>query len=125
MASYALTEKAILLKPEAEQRSQVVVLGRPRGVIGGADVGRQEILDAGADGTHRQVAGGVLFDLDHAAEFGEQLDGAAEIVEVVHRPWRVFGHELNVVPGPGLTDQLGDRRPGAEEMCSHAGLSGL
>ncbi|MHB8577461.1 MAG: cobyric acid synthase [Dehalococcoidia bacterium] len=27
----------ILLKPEADQRSQVVVLGRPRGTIGGAD----------------------------------------------------------------------------------------
>ena len=65
----------------------------------------------------------VLLDLDHAGEVREQLDGSSEVVEVVQCPWGVFGDELDIVPGPGLADQLRNRWPCAEQVCADARLA--
>ena len=69
------------------------------------------------------MAASVLFDLDHTGEIRKQLDGATQIVQVVQRPRGVFGHELDVVPGASLPDELGDCWPRTEQMRTQAGLA--
>ncbi len=62
----------------------------------------------------------VLFDLDHAAEVREELYGPAQVVEVVHGPRRVLGHELDIVELTGLTHELGDGGPRRHQVRTEA-----
>ena len=94
------------------------------GVLDGADIGEQHRLEARADGAQGLVGVLALFDLDHATNAG-QLEGAAEIVEVVHGERRVFGGELDVVVLPGGADQLDQRRPHRQDMSAEGRLVGL
>ena len=81
------------------------------GVFGRPDVGKQYVLNARTNGPHGQMAARELFDLDHAAEVREELDGPAQVVEVVHGPRGVLSHELDVVELAGLSHQLGHGGP--------------
>jgi hypothetical protein len=91
------------------------------GVVGRPDVGKQYVLNTRTDGPHGQVTACELFDLDHAAEVREQLDGPTDVVKVVHRPGGVLSHELDVVELAGLPDQLGDGGPGRQQVGAEAG----
>jgi hypothetical protein len=81
-------------------------------------------LEAGADRPHRLVRVLLLLDLDHAGEV-LQLEGAAEIVEVVHGEGRVFGGELDVVVILGVADQLDEGRPARQDVGADRRLPGV
>src|SRR5580704_14611820 len=99
------------------------VHGRP-GVLDGADVGEQHALEARADRPHRLVGVLRLLDLDHAGQAGE-LEGAAEIVEVVQVERRVLGGKLDIVVLLGMADQLDQGRPGREDVRADGRLAGI
>src|SRR5262249_60675674 len=92
-------------------------------LFGRTHVGEQQVLDTRADGSHRQVTASILLDLDHPAEVWEELDRPPQVVQIVHRPGRVFGNELDVVPVASLSDELGHGRPAAQEMRAQTGLA--
>jgi hypothetical protein len=83
-------------------------------VLDGADVGEQEVLDTGANRPHAPVNPRLLLDLHHAAEVGEELDGAADVVQLVEIVGRVLADELDVVEHLRLAHQLDQRRPAGE-----------
>src|SRR4029077_11728202 len=99
------------------------VHGRP-GVLDGADVGEQHALEARADRPHRLVGVLRLLDLDHAAQ-ARELEGAAEIVEIVQVERRVLGGELDIVVLPGMADQLDQAGPRREDVRTHGRLAGV
>jgi hypothetical protein len=93
-------------------------------VLDRADVGEQNALEARADRPHRLVGVLRLLDLDHARHVHE-LEGAAEIVEVMHGEGRVLGGELDIVVLPGMADQLHQGRPGRQNVRADGRLAGI
>jgi len=82
--------------------------------VGGADVGEEQVLNAGGHGAYGEVRLGRSLHLDEAVcEVGVELDGAGEVVERVQVVWRVFGQELDVIKVLAAADELGQRRPRA------------
>ena len=66
----------------------------------------------------------LLLDLDHAGEV-LQLERSAEVVEVMHGEWRVFGGELDIVVVLGVADQLHQRGPAGQDVRANRRFPGV
>ena len=66
-------------------------------VLGRARIGEEHVLDARADGPHRQVGARLLLDLDHGRHVVEGVHRPPEVLEREEIVGRVLAHELDVV----------------------------
>ena len=124
VATHADAEKAAAAHARGHGRLGAHGVDGGLGILDRADVGEQHALEARADRAHRLVGVLRLLDLDHAAH-ARELEGAAEIVEIVQVERRVLGGELDIVVLLGVTDQLDQRRPRRKNMRADGRLAGV
>ena len=80
-------------------------------ILNRTEVGKQHALESRTDRAHGLVGPLRLLDLDHPRQVF-QLQGSAEIVQVVHIEGRIFRGEFDIVVVAGLPDQFHQGRPG-------------
>ena len=124
IAPHADAEPAAAARARRHRRLGAHRVDGRLGVLDRADIGEQDALEARADRAHRLVRVLRLLDLDHAAQ-SRDLEGTAEIVEIVHVERRVLGGELDIVVLAGMADQLHQGRPAGEDVRAHGRLAGV
>ena len=93
-------------------------------VGGTAAVGKEDALEAGADGPLGREVARLLVNFDHGAEV-ENLGCAAQMIQVVKIERGVLGDKLNIVVDAGMADNLNDGRPGAVDVRAERRLPGV